>query len=132
MKVKANFDYNDILLERLVKKDEVIEVDEERGKLLTTKLYNGVPFCDVVEEQQGQEENDGEEPKEPLDEAPKENMEEPKEDLDEVKEPKEEKVEAPKENMEEPKEDLDEVKEPKEEKVEAPKKKRTRKAKVEE
>lgn len=89
MKVKANFDYKDLQLNRLVKKDEVIEVDEERAKVLTTTLYNGVPFCNVVEEQQGQGENDGEEPKKPLDEAPKENMEESKE----------EKVEAPKKKI---------------------------------
>lgn len=50
MKVKANFDYNDILLKRLVKKDEVIEVDDVRAKVLTTELYNGVPFCNIVEE----------------------------------------------------------------------------------
>lgn len=88
MKVKANFDYNDILLERLVKKDEVIEVDEARGKLLTTKLYNGVPFCNVVEEQVQEENND----KEPL---------EPKEDLDEVVEEKPKKRRTRKAKVEE-------------------------------
>lgn len=88
MKVKANFDYNDILLERLVKKDEVIEVDEERGKLLTTTLYNGVPFCNVVEEQVQEENND----KEPL---------EPKEDLDEVVEEKPKKRRTRKAKVEE-------------------------------
>lgn len=88
MKVKANFDYNDILLERLVKKDEVIEVDEERGKLLTTKLYNGVPFCNVVEEQVQEENND----KEPL---------ETKEDLDEVVEEKPKKRRTRKAKVEE-------------------------------
>ena len=91
MKVKANFDYNDILLERLVKKDEVIEVDEARGKLLTTKLYNGVPFCNVVEEQ-GQEENNDKEPLEPK---------EPKEDLDEVVEKKPKKRRTRKAKVEE-------------------------------
>ena len=88
MKVKANFDYNDILLERLVKKDEVIEVDEERAKVLTTKLYNGVPFCNVVEEQVQEENND----KEPL---------EPKEDLDEVVEEKPKKRRTRKAKVEE-------------------------------
>lgn len=87
MKVKANFDYNDVLLERLVKKDEVIEVDEARGKLLTAKLYNGVPFCNVVEEQ-GQEGND----KEPL---------EPKENLDEIVEEKPKKRRTRKAKVEE-------------------------------
>ena len=88
MKVKANFDYNDILLERLVKKDEVIEVDEERAKVLTTQSYNGVPFCNVVEEQVQEENND----KEPL---------EPKEDLDEVVEEKPKKRRTRKAKVEE-------------------------------
>lgn len=65
MKVKANFDYKDIVLKRLVKENEVIEVDEARGKLLTTKKYNGVPFCNIVEEVA---EEVKEEVKEPLEE----------------------------------------------------------------
>lgn len=88
MKVKANFDYNDILLKRLVKKDEVIEVDDVRAKVLTTELYNGVPFCNIVEEKQKEKEEDKEllEPKEPLEEN--KDILQPKEDLDEVVEEK--------------------------------------------
>lgn len=88
MKVKANFDYNDILFKRLVKKDEVIEVDDVRAKVLTTKLYNGVPFCNIVEEKQKEKEGDKEplEPKEPLEEN--KDILKPKEDLDEVVEEK--------------------------------------------
>lgn len=88
MKVKANFDYNDVLLERLVKKDEVIEVDDVRAKVLTTELYNGVPFCNIVEEKQKEKEGDKEplEPKEPLEEN--KDILKPKEDLDEVVEEK--------------------------------------------
>lgn len=56
MKVKANLSYKDLLLNRLVKKDEVIEVDEERAKVLTTTLYNGDPFCTLVEEEKSIEE----------------------------------------------------------------------------
>lgn len=82
MKVKANFDYNDILLKRLVKKDEVIEVDDVRAKVLTTELYNGVPFCNIVEEKQKEKEED----KEPLEEN--KDILQPKEDLDEVVEEK--------------------------------------------
>ena len=50
MKVKANFNYNDIELKRLVKKDEIIEVDKERANVLTTKKWDGTPFCSIVEE----------------------------------------------------------------------------------
>jgi len=50
--VNANITYKDQLLNREVSKDEVIEVDEERANLLTTKLFNGIPFCTVVEERQ--------------------------------------------------------------------------------
>lgn len=51
MKVKANFDYNDLQLNRLVNKDEVIEVDQERAKQLTTLTYANKPFCSIVEEE---------------------------------------------------------------------------------
>ena len=50
MKVKANFNYNDIELKRLVTKDEVIEVDEERANELINKKWDGTPFCTIVEE----------------------------------------------------------------------------------
>lgn len=74
MKVKANFDYNDIKLERLVKKGEVIDVTEERGKDLLTKAYNGVRFVSLVEEEQ-------EEVKEEIQELKEEANEEPKEEV---------------------------------------------------
>lgn len=51
MKVKANFQYKDLLLNRIVEKDEVIEVDEERAKVLTTSTYDGKTFCNFVEEE---------------------------------------------------------------------------------
>lgn len=51
MKVKANLSYKDLLLNRLVKKDEVIEVDEERAKVLTSATYDGKTFCCFVEEE---------------------------------------------------------------------------------
>lgn len=51
MKLKANFNYNDIELKRLVNKDEIIEVDEDRAKVLTTKKWDETPFCTIVEEQ---------------------------------------------------------------------------------
>lgn len=51
MKVKANLRYKDLLLNRIVEKDEVIEVDEERAKVLTSTTYDGKPFCYFVEEQ---------------------------------------------------------------------------------
>ena len=64
MKVKANFKYKDLLLNRIVEKDEVIEVDEERAKVLTTSTYNGKTFCHFVEEEkQNIEEENVEEPK---------------------------------------------------------------------
>lgn len=56
MKVKANFNYKDLLLNRIVEKDEVIEVDEERAKVLTTSTYDGKTFCDFVEEEPNSEE----------------------------------------------------------------------------
>lgn len=56
MKVKANFQYKDLLLNRIVEKDEVIEVDEERAKVLTITLYNGAPFCTLIEEEKSIEE----------------------------------------------------------------------------
>ena len=48
MKVKANLRYKDLLLNRIVEKDEVIEVDEERAKVLTSTTYDGKPFCCFV------------------------------------------------------------------------------------
>ena len=51
MKVKANFQYKDLLLNRVIEKDEVIEVDEERAKVLTTSTYDGKTFCHFVEEE---------------------------------------------------------------------------------
>lgn len=51
MKVKANFKYKDLLLNRIIEKDEVIEVDEERAKVLTTSTYDGKTFCHFVEEE---------------------------------------------------------------------------------
>lgn len=64
MKVKANFKYNDLLLNRIVEKDEVIEVDEERAKVLTTSTYDGKTFCHFVEEEkQNVEEENVEESK---------------------------------------------------------------------
>lgn len=52
MKVKANLRYKDLLLNRIVEKDEIIEVDEERAKVLTTTTYDGKPYCYFVEEQE--------------------------------------------------------------------------------
>lgn len=52
MKVKANLRYKDLLLNRMVEKDEIIEVDEERAKVLTTTTYDGKPYCYFVEEQE--------------------------------------------------------------------------------
>lgn len=66
MKVKANLRYKDLLLNRIVEKDEIIEVDEERAKVLTTTTYDGKTFCHFVEEQ------------EPNSEEQKPNVEEPK------------------------------------------------------
>lgn len=55
MKVKANFNYNDTELKRLVTKDEIIEVDKERANVLTTKKWDGTPFCSIVEESKVEE-----------------------------------------------------------------------------
>lgn len=64
MKVKANFQYKDLLLNRVVEKDEIIEVDEERANVLTTSTYDGKIFCDFVEEEKENiEEENIEEPK---------------------------------------------------------------------
>ena len=64
MKVKANFQYKDLLLNRVIEKDEVIEVDEERAKVLTTSTYDGKTFCNFVEEEKPSiEEEKVEEPK---------------------------------------------------------------------
>ena len=71
MKVKANLSYKDLLLNRLVKKDEVIEVDEERAKVLTSTKYDGKPFCCFVEEQEPNSEE-----QEPNTEEQKPNVEE--------------------------------------------------------
>ena len=56
MKVKANFLYKDLLLNRIVEKDEIIEVDEERAKVLTTSTYDGKTFCCFVEEKESNNE----------------------------------------------------------------------------
>ena len=56
MKVKANLRYKDLLLNRIVEKDEIIEVDEERAKVLTTTTYDGKTFCHFVEEEPNSEE----------------------------------------------------------------------------
>ena len=48
MKVKANFQYKDLLLNRIIEKDEV---DEERANVLTTSTYDGKTFCHFVEEE---------------------------------------------------------------------------------
>jgi hypothetical protein len=56
MKVKANLRYKDLLLNRIVEKDEIIEVDEERAKVLTTSTYDGKTFCCFVEEQESNNE----------------------------------------------------------------------------
>lgn len=55
MKIKANFKYNDLELNRTVKENEIIEVTDERGKELTTKKYNGIPFGTLVEESKAEE-----------------------------------------------------------------------------
>lgn len=55
MKVKANFDYRDVLLERLVKKDEIIEVSDERGTYLMNTKHNKTPFVSLVVEEQKEE-----------------------------------------------------------------------------
>lgn len=51
MNVKANLRYRDLVLEKTIEKDEIIKVDEERAKVLITTLYNGAPFCTLVEEE---------------------------------------------------------------------------------
>lgn len=56
MKVKANFNYNDTELKRLVTKDEIIEVEKERANVLVTKKWDGTPFCTIVEEEKSKEE----------------------------------------------------------------------------
>ena len=50
MKVKSNLRYKDLVLKRMVEKDEIIEVDKERAKVLTSTKHNGNPFCSFVEE----------------------------------------------------------------------------------
>ena len=50
MKVRANIEYRDTLLKRIVNKDEVLEVDEARAKVLTTKEWYGQKFASIVEE----------------------------------------------------------------------------------
>lgn len=73
MKVKANLRYKDLLLNRTVEKDEIIEVDEERAKVLTSTTYDGKPFCYFVEEQ------------EPNSEEQEPNIEEQKPNVEELK-----------------------------------------------
>lgn len=64
MKVKANFNYNDLKLNKVIYKGEVIEVDEERAKELTNKQWQGTPFCEIVEEEkEAKEEVQEEKPK---------------------------------------------------------------------
>lgn len=50
MKVIANISYLDKELNRQVAEGEVLEVTEERGKVLTTNQFNNVFYCSVVEE----------------------------------------------------------------------------------
>jgi hypothetical protein len=79
MKVKANLRYKDLLLNRVVEKDEVIEVDEERAKVLTTATYDGKTFCHFVEEEPNTEEQKPNiEEQKPNVEEQKPNVEEPK------------------------------------------------------
>lgn len=63
MKVKANFNYNDTELKRLVTKDEIIEVEKERANVLVTKQWDGTPFCTIVEEEKPKVENAVRKPK---------------------------------------------------------------------
>ena len=63
MKVIANISYLDKELNRQVAEGEVLEVTEERGKVLTTNQFNNVFYCSVVEEPKA-EEIKAEEPKE--------------------------------------------------------------------
>lgn len=65
MKVKANFDYKDLQLNKIIVKDEEIEVSQERANELCNKKFNGIPFCEIVEE------NEKEELEEMEDEKPK-------------------------------------------------------------
>lgn len=48
MKVKANINYFDKLLNRNVAKDEILDVAEERAKVLLSVEYNGIKFCSEV------------------------------------------------------------------------------------
>lgn len=50
MKVIANIPYNDRELNRAVAKGEVIDVSEERAKVLTENLFNGIFYCSILEE----------------------------------------------------------------------------------
>lgn len=50
MKVIANISYLDKELNRQVAEGEVLEVTEERGKVLTTNQFNNVFYCSLVEE----------------------------------------------------------------------------------
>ena len=79
MKVKANLRYKDLLLNRIVEKDEIIEVDEERAKVLTSTTYDGKTFCHFVEQEPNNEEQEpNNEEQEPNNEEQKPNVEEPK------------------------------------------------------
>lgn len=84
MKVKANFNYKDKQLDRLVKKGEVIDVDETRAKILCETTYNNIPFCSIVEndtdEKEDNEENQEVEEDKQEDQEEQEEMEEKKEE----------------------------------------------------
>ena len=47
---ELNISYLDKELNRQVAEGEVLEVTEERGKVLTTNQFNNVFYCSVVEE----------------------------------------------------------------------------------
>ncbi len=52
MKVIANIPYNDKELNRAVAKGEVIDVSEERAKVLTENLFNGVFYCSFIDDEE--------------------------------------------------------------------------------
>lgn len=52
MKVIANITYNDKELNRAVAKGEVLEVSEERAKVLTENLFNGTFYCSFLDEEE--------------------------------------------------------------------------------
>lgn len=49
-RARARISYLDKELNRQVAEGEVLEVTEERGKVLTTNQFNNVFYCSVVEE----------------------------------------------------------------------------------